>query len=423
MKKIVTDINNNIYLEESNIKLNKYKDYIENNVIIVYKDKVINKNLKMGGAITEAVAYNYSKLPDEKKLSFINDMYSLNGLNYNYGRVTIGSCDFSLSSYDYIDNKDLSSFSLERDKKYLIPMLNDIYNSKKIDLIATPWTPPKSFKKKNKLKEYSLFVKYIKKYINEYNNLGFNIKYITPQNEPMVEQEWESCTYTFNEQKKLIYDYLIKELNDTNTSILLWDHNRENLPFIMDKLYEDNEKVKGLAFHWYSGRFYNNIRLVHQQYPNLLLINTEMCCGFSEYNENTWINDAELYLKDIISCFNNGVSIYLDWNILLNYSGGPNHKNNYCKSPLILNEEENDYIKTPIYYYLTHISKYINDDYEVVEVDKYNEELYVLSLKKEDNEVVVILNTSNNSCEFNLLIDNYYLNDIINSHSIITYIK
>ena len=72
---------------------------------------------------------------------------------------------------------------------------------------------------------------------------------------------------------------------------------------------------------------------------------------------------------------------------------------------------------------MTHISKYINDDYEVVEVDKYNEELYVLSLKKEDNEVVVILNTSNNSCEFNLLIDNYYLNDIINSHSIITYIK
>ena len=47
----------------------------------------------------------------------IKDYYSSSGLNYNLGRISIGSNDFSLSSYSYSNKKDLSDFSIEKDNK------------------------------------------------------------------------------------------------------------------------------------------------------------------------------------------------------------------------------------------------------------------------------------------------------------------
>ena len=428
MKKIVTNINEGIYLKSENTKLKKIKDYIENNVIIVYKDKVINKWEGMGGAVSESVAYNYSKLNDEKKKLFLNDIYSNDGLDYNYTRISIGSCDFSLSSYEYTSKKDLSDFSLERDKEYIIPMLKDIYSLKKVNLIAVPWSAP-SFMKDNKnllkggklkKKYYNLYARYLHEFINKYEKLGFKINYINMQNEPMVKQKWESCTFSLQEQQNFIYNYLINEIKDIK--VILWEHNRENILNVMNFLYQENDSVKYLGVHWYSGKFYNNLRLVHEKYPDVKIINTEMCCGYSPYNEIEWINDAKIYLKDIISCMNNCVSAYLDWNILLDYYGGPNHKENYCKSAIILNEEEQDYIKTPIYYYIAHIAKYIKKGYEIIATDKYDENLYVVAAKKDDNVIITILNDSNENIEYNLLIENEYLSDSINSNSVITYL-
>ena len=428
MKKFTTDINNNTYFKEENIKINQVKKYIENNVIIINKDNVINNWHGFGGAITEATAYNYLQLDDNKKESYLNDVFSSNGLDYNIGRISIGSNDFCLDSYQYTIKKDLSDFSIDHDKKYIIPMLNDIYKIKNLVLIASPWSPP-AFMKNNKIlifggklkkNYYSLYAKYLHMFINSYKNEGFNVNYITMQNEPMAIQKWESCTFSLDEQKDFIYNYLINELKDCDTNIMLWDHNREDLYNVVDKLYIKNEKVKAVGTHWYSGGFYNNINLLHTKYPDLYLYNSEMCCGYSRYDKLKWINDAELYLKDIISCMNNGLNAYLEWNILLNNNGGPSHKSNYVKSSIILNEEQNDYIKTPIYYYLLHICKFIKKDYQIIVSDKYSDELYVVSAKKNDELVIVILNISDKALEYNLVFDNKYIKDKINAHSIIT---
>lgn len=430
MKKYITDIRNNIYLKESNIRLKKIRKYIENNVIIVYKNEAITKFLGMGASITESSGYNYSLLSDSKKKDFINDIYGIDGLNYNIGRLSIGSCDFSLSFYEYSKKKDLSDFSIGHDKLYIIPLLNDIYKIKKLTLISSPWTPPKfmkSFKciKGSKLKQkyYELYAMYLHKYIDSYKKIGFDINYITIQNEPMVRQRWESCKFSLENQKKFIYEYLLDELKNTETSIILWDHNRENIYDVAKELYEENEKVKGLGFHWYSGRFYNNIRLVRNKYPDLLLFNTEMCCGYSNTNFITWMADAELYIRDIISCMNSGINAYLEWNLLLDFEGGPSHIKNPVKTPIVLNNDKTDYIKTPIYYYIKHISNFIKEGYEIINSDKYEENLYVVSAKKDNKVVVVILNLTDNDYMYNLLLDDKYLNDTINGHTIITYVE
>ncbi len=425
MKKIVSDINNNILIKSSNIKLKKVNKYIENNVIRIYKDEVITKYKGIGGAITPAVAYNYSKLSDDNKNKFIKDYFSNDGLNYNVIRLVIGSCDFSYSTFEYTRKKDLSDFNIDEDMKYIIPMLKDIKKVKDFEIIASPWSSPSMFKDNKRLtiggklkkKYYDIYSDYLVMYINEYKNQGFNISYLTIQNEPFATQTWESCVFSLDEQKDFIYNHLIDKLD--NTKILLFDHNKEDIFNIFKYLYNDNKKVAGLAMHYYSGKHYNNIRLIRKYYPNTLLVNSESCCGYSKYDEKSWIRDAEIISTEMINDFNNGLNMYLDWNILLDYYGGPNHKKNYCKSPIILNEDNSNYIKSPIYYYLYHISKHSIDS-NIIENSIYND-LLVLSTIKDNRVVVTILNNSDDIKEYNLIVDNEYISDKINKHSIITY--
>ena len=420
IKKYLTDINNQIYLKEELMRKTNKKC---NNIIEVFPDKEIANFYGFGSAITESAAYNYEKL--NNKSSFIQDYFSRDGLNLNYGRISIGSNDFSLNSFSYAKKKDLSDFNINRDKKYVIPFLKDILKTKDISLIASPWSPPIMYKKipllfwgiKLSKKHYEKYSDYLVKFINEYKKQDINVDYLTIQNEPMARQRWESCVFTLEEQKIFIYKHLLNKLE--NTKILLWDHNKDDLFNIINNLYQDDSRIAGFAFHYYTGSNFNELSKLRRKYPNKLLINTEMCCSYSKYNEKSWISSAEYYLNDIIGDMNSGVNAYLDWNILLDEDGGPTYKNNPVKSSSI--RIGDGYIKSPIYYYLYHISHFINDKSIIVE-NNNNSNLKVVSLKVNNKIVIVIMNKTNTSIEYKLLINKESILDKINGHSIITYL-
>jgi len=421
IKKYVTDINNKIYLKENLIKESLKK---VDNTIEVLIDKEITNFLGFGSAITESASYNYANLSLDNKKRFIKDYFSKTGLNYNFSRISIGSNDFSLSSFSYSKRKDLNDFNIERDKKYVIPFLKDILNTKKISLIASPWSPPKMYKRlpflywgiKLSKKYYEDYSNYLKKFINEYKKEKIKIDYLTMQNEPMVRQRWESCKYNLDEQKKFIYDYLLNKLN--NTKLLLWDHNKDDLFNTINELYRDNDMIVGFAFHYYTGSNFLELKKLRDKYPNKLLINTEMCCSYSLYDEIKWLSSAEYYIADIIGDMNSGVNAYLDWNILLDENGGPTYKNNPVKSASI--RVGDNYLKSPIYYYLYHVSHFINDNSIVVE-NKNNTNLKVVSIKNNKKIIVIIMNNTKEKIEYSLLVRNNRIVDVINSHTILTY--
>ncbi len=237
------------------------------------------------------------------------------------------------------------------------------------------------------------------------------------QNEPMARQKWDSCVFRLEEQKTFIYKYLLPKLK--NTKILLWDHNKDNLYQIFKYLYEDNPKIGGLAFHYYTGKNFDEIKKIRKENLETLLINSEMCCGYYPYDEQYWLKDAEYYLNDIIGDMNSGVNAYLDWNILLDEYGGPTPYKNYVKSVLVL--KGNNFFKTPIYYYLYHISHFLKGDDTIIENVSSTENLQVVSLKNKEEIIVVIMNSNDEKYDYDLVIgkDKYF--DTINPHSIITY--
>ena len=95
----------------------------ENNIIIVYPEIKYQEILGFGGALTESSGYVFSKFSEEVKEKFIKDYFSEDGIGYNFCRLPIQSCDFSLSTYEYSNEENLNNFSIDRDKEYIIPLI------------------------------------------------------------------------------------------------------------------------------------------------------------------------------------------------------------------------------------------------------------------------------------------------------------
>jgi glucosylceramidase len=140
----------------------------------------------------------------------------------------------------------------------------------------------------------------------------------------MATQVWESCIYTAKEEKDFIRDYLgptFKKNGLSDTKIMIWDHNRGIIYQRAQIAYEDPEASKyiwGTAFHWYTGEHFDNVRILHDAYPDKKLLYTEAGLGGS------W-SSALFLAKNMIMDLNNWAVGYIFWNLIRDQNGGPRH--------------------------------------------------------------------------------------------------
>lgn len=437
--KLETNLKQNNIMKKSEIaNINNDLGGLENNLIIIYPDIKYQEILGFGGAFTEAAGYSLSKLNSNLQDKLIKDYFSDQGLNYTLCRTHINSCDFCLDTYAYSNNESLSDFSIDRDKKYIIPMIKSALKiNPNINLIATPWSPPAFMKDNNNMKKggklldkyKSLWAEYLVKYLQEYKKQDIDIKYITIQNEPNAAQPWESCNYTATEEKNMIKNYIFPTFkkNNIQTKLLIWDHNKERLIYRSQEIFSDNnvkDMVAGIGYHYYSGDHFENIKLFNEIYKDKLIIHTEGCTGYESFwfkKRQRRIPNAEIYAHDIIGDLNSGANGYIDWNMILDYKGGPTHINNSCNAPIMLNKKADDYEKSLSYYYIGHFSRFIKPGARRIAFSKYTSELEVTSfINNDDSIVVVILNRTDDSKKFNLCVDKKVYSNSIKGHSIIT---
>ena len=437
IRKVETNYKRNMFFQESLVNPKSYLLKLENQIINIYPSKRYQSILGFGGAFTEAASYSYNALPESKKEQILQDYFSENGLNYSIGRLSIGSSDFSKKSYSYSHKESLSDFSIEKDKEYIIPFIKKAQEiNPNIQFLSSPWSPPK-FMKSNKMlvlggkllaKYKNVYANYLVKYIKSYNQENIKINYITVQNEPNATQIWESCIFTDEEEADFAVNYLYPALKDNNieTKIIIWDHNKEKLYSRSSAEFSTTNALSamsGVAFHWYSGDHFENIRLVAEEYPEKLLIHTEGCTGYSHFNPNDEVHNAEIYAHDILGDLNAGINAYIDWNLILDNKGGPNHKLNYCNSPIMLNHDSTDYIKNLTYYYIGHFSRFIKPGSRRIAFSRYTDEIEVTSFINTDNSIaIILLNRNNYNKEYNLCINNKVIHDNLDSHAIVSYL-
>lgn len=395
---------------------------VEGEVVNFYPQIKFQKIEGFGGAFTESFGYTMSQMSKEKQDEIMEAYFGEDGLGYEVCRLHLDSCDFSLSNYSAVTDPtdtELKSFSLERDSQYILPYVryaNEI-STRKIEYLMSPWSPPaymKSNGQKNKggklLPEfYSLWGRYMAKYVAAYREMGINVTRVTVQNEANATQTWDSCVYTGEEEMRFVRDSLgpaMEEAGVGDAEILIWDHNKERVFERAQDVFSDevaNKYAKGVAFHWYSGDHFEAVDLVSKCYPDKKLILSEGAFEFIHGEEINQLEHAQIYAHHMIGNFNAGMHATIDWNLALNQDGGPNHVGNWAVAPIMCNTETDTYEKQLSYHYIGHFSKYIEPEATRIGYSKYSDKLEVCVFQNPTGEIVsVILNKTAEDIPFNI---------------------
>ncbi len=398
--------------------------------------------LGIGGAITDASAEVFAKLSKDKQQEFLNAYFSQNGNNYNIIRTNMNSCDFSTTSYTYIQDNDeeLNSFSIAVDKQFKIPLIKSAQKLIGKDLVFyfSPWSPPAFMKSNQNMlqggqllpKYYASWATYYTKFIKAYEQEGIPVWGLTIQNEPMATQTWESCIYTAEEERDFLKNHLgptmVKE-GFQEKKIIVWDHNRDLMVHRANTIFEDQEAAKyvwGMGFHWYetwtgAEPKFDNVKTVNESYPTKNLLFTEGCKEVFNATEYQKWSHGEKYGKAMINDFNNGTVGWTDWNILLDEHGGPNHVGNFCFAPIHADLSKNELIYTPSYYYIGHFSKFIQPNAKRISTATSRSSLESTSFKNPNGQIVtVVMNSTNAPITYKLILQNKEISIEIPAHAI-----
>lgn len=411
--------------------------------VFVNPAKQYQSLIGIGGAITDASAEVFAKLSKEKQQEFLNAYYSVDkGIGYSLARTNIHSCDFSSGSYTYVDegDKELKTFSIQHDKQFRIPLIKKTIETAggKLLLYGSPWSPPAFMKDNNTMLKggkllpefYQSWANYYTKFIKAYEIEGIPVWGISVQNEPMAIQRWESCIYTAEEERDFLKNFLGPTMEREGLSdkkIVVWDHNRDLMNQRANTILNDPEAAKyvwGVGFHWYESwsggeQMFNNVKNVYESYPDKHLLFTEGCAdSFTPEGYQSWKN-GERYGLSMINDFNNGTVGWTDWNILLDETGGPNHVQNFCFSPIHADTKTGELIYTPEYYYIGHFSKFIRPNAKRLSTACSRSQLQSTSFINENGKMVsVVMNQSDKDIKYRLYVGVDAIELNIPAHSI-----
>jgi glucosylceramidase len=415
--------------------------------VFVDPSQKFQKLIGIGGALTDASAETFYKIPDASRQEVLRAYYdTVNGIGYTFARTNINSCDFSSDSYTYVNDNDkaLTSFNVAHDEKYKIPFIKEVEKAAngKLTLFVSPWSPPAWMKDNNdmlhggKLKdEYKQsWANYYVKFIKTYEAKGIPVWGLTVQNEPMAKQTWESCMYTAEDERDFIKNYLgptLAKSGLSNKKLICWDHNRDLIYQRVSTIMEDPQAAKyiwGIGYHWYetwtgSGMEFYNVARVHETFPSKNLVFTEGC---AEKYDAARINDwqwGERYGTSMLNDFNNGTVAWTDWNVLLDENGGPNHVGNFCYAPVHADTKTGKLTYMNSYYYIGQFSKFIRPGAQRIITSSNRDQLQATAFINSNGKLaVVVLNTSDDKIDYHLWINGDAADATSLPHSIATLI-
>ena len=398
--------------------------------VFVDPSRTYQTMLGIGGALTDASAETFARLPEERRREVLDAYFDARkGIGYTFARTNIHSCDFSSGSYTYVaeGDKALKSFSVAHDRQFRIPFIKRATAAAggRLTLFASPWSPPAFMKDNNdmlhggKLKPefYQAWADYYAKFIKAYRAEGINVWGVTVQNEPMATQRWESCIYTAEEERDFLKNYLGPTLRREglgDKKIIAWDHNRDLIYQRVSTILADPGAARyvwGIGYHWYepwSGGdpMYDNVRLVHETFPDKHLVFTEGCADSFDINRIHDWKLGEQYGHSMINDFNNGTAAWTDWNVLLDEKGGPNHVNNFCFAPLHADTKAGRLIYTNAFYYIGHFSKFIRPGARRIASSPSRSALLSTAFVNADGKVaVVVMNRGEKEVPYYLWVD------------------
>ena len=392
-----------------------------------------------GGSFTESSAYLLNQLSQKNRELILNAYFGSDGAQYSLTRTHINSCDFSLRNYSYAplkNDKELKSFSIDEDRDDIIPMIKEAMDISEegFKILSSPWTAPPWMKDNDSYvggkllpEYYETWALFFSKYLEAYKKEGIDIWGITVENEPLGNgNNWESMHYTAREMADFVQNHLGPQLKADypEVKILAYDQNRgHELIEWAETIYGNKEAAKffdGFAIHWYASTydyFPKSLNVTHELAPDKYIINSEACVDSEvpKWKDDAWYWSKEAtdwgwdwaaekdkykhpkyvpvyrYARNIIGSLNNHVDGWIDWNMVLDTQGGPNWFKNWCVAPVIVDPDKDEVYFTPLYYTLTHFSKFIRPEAVRIGFNNTDESLMITAALNPDGSIAVIV--------------------------------
>ncbi len=409
-----------------------------------------SKHLGFGVAITGASCYLLSKMTPGKREALLSDIYGRDGLALSIGRVSVAASDYSAEIYSYDDVKDdmnLEHFSLEKDEKYVIPMIQQVLrHAPELSLYASTWSPPGWMKTGGSMcggyvreKYVGVLAKYIARFVDEYEKRGIHIMGLTPQNEPETHQggRMPASIMPPDIEAELIIA-LRRELDSMGLSPEIWmfDHNfslADRVEWMLAEYPEVAEAVNGVAWHYYNGDI-SRATPIKAAYPGLTMHLTEGGPRLFESYDCDWCKWGGIIAKTLDS----GFSSFTGWNLLLDENGEPNVGPFYCAGLVTEDSQTGELRYSGQYKALRHFSHFIRPGASIHPVNAQNAAkkgeltgdansasgvVYCAAKNPDGSRVIEAVNPSKDPVQVQLMLDEkrYYVRLKPNSLSTVVY--
>lgn len=271
--------------------------------------------------------------------------------------------DLELSSFNKLDPRD------ELKVKHLKEIRNITQNTD-IKLLGAAWSSPRWMKSNNDwagfnyLKEeyYELWATYHVRFLELMRKAGIEFWSISTGNEPtngnlfslivpFLRLGWDPIS-----QGKWLANNLGPMINASfpDIKILVCDDQVLFFPKWFNIMYsavpESRKYVYGHAFHFYWKFLFGTKGIIdnYELYPDKFIFSTEASIGVLPWQSKRPIlgdwERGQFYINDIISSLNGYVNAWIDWNMILNYEGGPQYQESYLDAVIIASKGENKLI-------------------------------------------------------------------------------
>jgi len=327
-------------------------------------------------------------------------LFGTDGARFAWGRIPIGASDYALARYTDDEvasgstDTSMASFSIDQDKKYLIPYIKAAQAVKSdIRFWASPWTPPTWMKTgpynpntgksnsnfdggvmKSDAATLTAYAQYLVKWVQAFQGQGINIEIVSAQNEPNYQQNYPSCHWDTATYVSFVGTYLGPALTAANLTTEVMDGTLSNTSGDSDigSQVLSNATAKGycgaIGVQWGMAAA-TQISTLKNLAGSIPIWLSEHQCGGTIGSTAAAPNDQAYgvsswgYIRDAIK---NGLTAYNAWNMVLDPGGlGIDDTRKWPQNALLV-VNSGSITQTPAYYVFRHFSQFVDPGATVV---------------------------------------------------------
>ena len=382
-----------------------------------------------GGCVNERPWNGLMKLPEATRDSAVRAMFdTVEGILTN-ARCPIGMSDMAMGHYacddSFTADYTMSKFSIEEDKKYLIPWIKaGMKWNPRLRVWCSPWTQPPWMKTTNDFYGGSLktdtlvrnaYVLYLEKWVQAYRAEGINIFCIHLQNEMQHNNDGWLVTHfepaDMRDFIKLQYPKFRQDDIPVETG-LGTSVQDDSPPTLIPTVLNDtvaNSFVSCIAIQ-YSIK---NASYCHTTWPTKILWMSETPAGDGSnnwaYAEENWGNMRD-YLQG-------GVNTYSQWDIA-NVKNGVSNQGLKFSAPIVVDTIAMTFTRTPMYWQIKHITYFAKPGaLRIKATGNYSSANYLAFVNRNGLNAVIVANMSDSSATVAININGQKIKPTIPAHS------